>query len=115
MQLPDPEEWSYYYQMIDKPISIAEITVCCLLSCVHMYTNTHSSLCPKAKQQRNGYRSYDIIARDLKLMCNNARTFNDPSAEIYQVFQRVVSFLIYTSMFSSHHGFSVFLFLCQGR
>lgn len=57
-KLPD------YYQVIKEPIDLRRIAI---------------------KIQTNSYTSLDDLVKDLLLMVQNAKTFNEPGSKIYKV------------------------------
>lgn len=64
LKLPSKKLYPDYYKIIKKPISVNEIQ--------------------KKLNRKSGYKSYDDLVDDLKLMISNAQTYNEPGSFVYE-------------------------------
>lgn len=84
-ELPDKNEYADYYQFIQNPISLAEITV----GLRHVMSATCVDQYLQAKMQQRSYSDIDQWMRDVDLMCDNAMQYNMEGSGIYQDAQAI--------------------------
>lgn len=78
-ELPDEDDYPEYYEVIEDPISLKEI---------------------KKKIDKKHYSNIDDLAEDIRLMVDNAKSFNEAESEVYQDAMEIwVRFLYYSSYF----------------
>jgi len=61
-ELPDRREYPDYYQLIQHPIALSQL---------------------RKRMNGNGYRTVTEFRDDFRLMCNNARTYNQEGSWVY--------------------------------
>ncbi|GMM38334.1 RSC chromatin remodeling complex ATPase subunit [Saccharomycopsis crataegensis] len=72
LKLPSKKLYPDYYQIIEKPISISEIS---------------------KNLKQNKYASYYDLINDFKLMIQNAKTYNEPESFVYENAAKIDEFI----------------------
>ena len=83
-KLPDKSEHPHYYMEIKEPLAIEQIKVGHPIKTRRLLECSLKAYAMQRKQKRKKYNSVDHFMRDMDIMFNNCKSYNEPDSSLYK-------------------------------